>query len=65
MLSGHAFSGALRAHILTSSALIGVLMDTHGTLENIDKVQLEKLYRSHLNQDQSATEVAEEECVKQ
>ena len=36
MLSGHAFYCALRAHILTSAALFGILMGTPGTLESID-----------------------------
>lgn len=64
MLTGHAFSRALRAHIITSSALIGVLMGSPGTLDNIDKDQLENLYRSLLNQEQKANNVAEEECLK-
>ena len=33
MQSGHAFSRSLRAHILTASALIGVLMGLLGTLD--------------------------------
>ena len=65
MLSGHAFSRALRAHILTSAALIGVLMGTPGTLDNIDKDRLVSLYQSLLNQEKNATDVSEEECVKQ
>ena len=65
MLSGHAFSRSLRAHILTSSALIGVLLGTPGTLDRIDKDQLEALHRSLLNQDRKAVDVAEEECIKQ
>ncbi len=65
MLSGHAFSRALRAHILTSAALIGVLMGTPGTLDNIDKDSLVSLYQSLLNQEKNATDVSEEDSVKQ
>ena len=65
MLSGHAFSRALRAHILTSAALIGVLMDTSNTLDKINEDLLENLYKALLNHERNATDVAEEECVKQ
>jgi hypothetical protein len=64
MLSGHAFSRALRAHILTLAALIGVLMDTPGTLDSIDKQHLGNLYTALLQQEQNATDIAEDECVK-
>ena len=63
MLSGHAFSRSVHAHILTSSALIGVLMGTPDILDRIDKDQLESLYRSLLNQDMEASDVAEDECI--
>ena len=65
MLSGHAFSRALRAHILTSAALIGVLMDTSNTLDKMNKDLLENLYKALLNHERNATDVAEKECVKQ
>ena len=65
MLSGHAFSRALRAHILTSAALIGVLMNTPNTLDKINKDLLENLYKALLNHERNATDIAEEECVKQ
>lgn len=55
----------LRAHILTAAALIGVLMGKPGILDSIDKDHLENLYGALLNQDKKATDVAEEECVKQ
>ena len=64
MQSGHAFSRSLRAHILTASALIGVLMGPPGTLDSIDKDKLPNRYDALLNQDKKATDVAEEECVK-
>ena len=40
ILSGHAFSRSVRAHILTSSALNRVLMGTPDILDRIDKYQL-------------------------
>ena len=64
MQSGHAFARSLRAHILTASALIGVLMGPPGTLDSIDKDKLANRYDAILNQDKKATDVAEEECVK-
>ena len=59
MLSGHAFSRSVHAHILTSS----VLMGTPDILDRIDKDQLESLFRSLLNQDMEASDVAEDECI--
>ena len=64
MLSGHAFSRSVHAHILTSFAVIGVLMGTPDILDRIDKDQLESLYRSLLNQDKEAyNDIAEDECI--
>ena len=65
MLSRHAFSRSVRAHVLISSTLIGVLMGTPDILDRIDKDQLESLYRSLLNQDMEASDVAEDEYIKQ
>lgn len=65
MLTGHAFSRALRAHMLTSAALIGVLIGSPGTLDSIDKGHIEELYKALLNHDASPTEVAEEDCIRQ
>ena len=65
MLSGHAFSRAIRAHILTLSVLIGVLLGTSGTLDGIDKDHLANLYRALPNHDQNVADVADNECVKQ
>jgi len=65
MLYGYAFSRAIRAHILTLSVLIGVLLGTSGTLDGIDKDHLANLYRALLNHDQNVADVADNECVKQ
>ena len=59
MQSGHAFSPSLRAHILTSAALIGVLMGKPGVLDSIDKDHLANLYGALLNQDKKVTAVPE------
>lgn len=63
MLSGHAYSRALRAHIITSAAVIGVLIDTSNSLDNVDKDCLQKIYISLLRQEQNATTLAEETCI--
>ncbi|KAG0721809.1 Glutamine synthetase [Chionoecetes opilio] len=65
MLSGHAFSRALRAHFLSSAALISVLMDTTVTLDGVDKSHLENLHRTFLNHGRNAADVAEDEYIKQ
>ena len=44
MQSGHAFSPSLRAHILTSATLIGVLMGKPGILDSIHEDHLANLY---------------------
>ena len=46
MLTVHAFSCALRAHILTLAALICVLMETPGYMDSIDKYHLGNLYQA-------------------
>ena len=56
---------ALRAHILTLSAPIVLLLSTPGIFDSIDKDQLAILYRSLLNQDQTADDVIDNEYVKQ
>ena len=59
MQSGHAFSRSLLVHILTTAALIGMLMGKLGILDSIDKDHLANLYGALLNQDKKATDVAE------
>ena len=65
MLTGHAFSRALSTQILTLSAFIILLFSTPCILDNLDKDQLMTLYRSLLNQDQTADDVVDNEYVKQ
>lgn len=54
MLTGHAFSCA---HILTFTALICVLMEKPGCMDDIDKEHLGKM------QEQNATDIVDDECV--
>ena len=58
------FSRDQHAHFLTSAALVSVLMSAPGTLDGIDTDHLTHLYTALLNQEQNATDAAEEECVK-
>ena len=62
MLTGHAFSCALYANILTAVALI---METSGYIDNIDTDHSGNLYKALLNQDLNALDIAYAECTKQ
>ena len=50
MLSGHAFSRAIRAHILTLAAVVTVLTDTLSTLDDVDTDDLKNTYKHIFNQ---------------
>ena len=66
MLSGHAFSCALHAHILTSAAFICVLIKKicrHWP--NQTGLPWEPVQSHILNQEQNVADVTEEECIKQ
>ena len=64
MLSGHAFSRSLHAHILTSATLLIVLMSAPGALDSIDKDCIKDLYKALLNHEKKAPVVSEEEFVQ-
>ena len=64
MLSGHAFSRSLRAHIFTSAALLVVLMSAPGALDSIDKDRIQYLHKALLDHDKEAPAVSEEECIQ-
>ena len=52
MLIGHAFSRAVRAHILTLPALLHVLLEDADWESNIDKDSMTSLYQNTVKQDQ-------------
>ena len=67
MLTGHAFSRALRANILAGAALRCVLLETPGCMDNVNKDHLRNLYTTLLDKEQNSTDntdIAEEECIK-
>ena len=61
MLSGHAFSRALRAHILTLVAIITVVVDC--SLQTIDTESLRTSYKNIFSQEQKVDEVVGEESI--
>ncbi len=61
MLTGHAFSRAVRAHILTLLALISVLLEKSDWANQTDKEHLVNLYQDIVDQDEDATQVNEDE----
>ena len=66
MLTGHAFSQAVHAHILTLLALISVLLEKSDWAYQTDKEHLVNLYQDivelhlHIDQDEDATHVNED-----
>ena len=57
MLTGHAFSRAVRAHILTLPALLRVLVEDADWESNIDKDCMTSLYQDTVKQDQHSDTV--------
>ena len=65
MLNGHAFSRAVRAHILTLLALMCVLMEMSNWLNQTDKEHLESVYKGTIEQVEGAAFIQEHETVRQ
>ena len=63
MLSGHAFSLALRAHILTLVVLINVLIDDFASLDTIDIDHLKNLYSKIVKQEEKIEDVIEDSSM--
>ena len=57
MLSSHAFSQALRAHILTLVALINVLIDDFSSLNTIDIDHFKNIYSTIFKQEEKTENV--------
>ena len=67
MLTGHAFSRAFRANILAGAALMCVLLETPGCMDNVNKDHLRNLYTTLLDKEHNSAvnkDIAEEECIK-
>ena len=64
MMSGRAYSRALRVNFLTQVALLKILIQTPGCMDEIDKDRLCRLYKSLLGQEVQPEEIVKEECVK-
>ena len=66
MLTGHFFSRAVPAHILTLLALISVLLEKSDKQANqTDKEHLVNLYQDIVDQDEDATQVKEDETLRE
>lgn len=65
MLTGHAFSRAVRAHILTLLALIYVLLDKSDWESQTNKEHLVSLYQDTVDQDEDAAEIDEDESLQE
>ena len=64
MMSGHAYSRALRAHFLTQAALGEVLFKTANCLEGTDADELKTLYEDLIVRNKDPDEVVQDDCVK-
>lgn len=65
MLTGHAFSRAVRAHILTLLALIQVLLETADWGNQTNKNYLASLYQDAVDQDKGSVEIYEDETLRE
>ena len=65
MMSGHAYSRALRAHVTTQAALTQILLQSPNCLDGIDTDQLKALYEGLLVQKVDPDDVVDKQCVKQ
>ena len=63
MMSGHAYSRALRAHILTIEALTSLIMSFPEMLASIDMKRLETIYQELLDEKITVTDALGDETV--
>ena len=65
-LTGHAYARALRAHLISSAAIVSMLLETPGCMSeiNLDKLRMMHL-EALLKGDISTDSVVDEECVQQ
>ena len=65
MLTGHAYSRALRAHILSSAAISSVLLETPGCLTGVNIDRLQNIKEELLDSDGPSPNLSREECLQQ
>jgi hypothetical protein len=65
MMTGHAYARALRAHLLTSVAIMSNLLKAPGCLDEIDLTRLQAVHESLLNGQYLTANVEQEECIHQ
>ena len=65
MLTGHAYSRALRAHILSSAAISSVLLETPGCLTGVNIDRLQNIKEELLDSDGPSPSLSREECLQQ
>ena len=65
MMTGHAYARALRAHLLSSAAIVSKLLDQPECLSGVDLPHLKAIHKALLNGECPASSVEDEECVNQ
>ena len=65
MLTGHASARALRAHLISSAAIVSILLETPGCMSEINLDKLRIMHQGLLKGDISTDSVVNEECVQQ
>src|SRR6218665_1225534 len=68
MMTGHAYSRAVRAHLLTLAALDAMLLSAHEQLNEIDEDQGKRLYSLHallINIDCKNIDVLEDTAIRE
>ena len=60
MLSGHAYARALRAHLLSSAAIVSLVVNTPGCMSGIDVEHLNETFKGLLTGNASAEDVGDE-----
>ena len=64
MLTGHAYARALRAHLISSAAIVSILLETPGCMSEINLDKLCIMHQGLLKGDISTDSVVNEECVQ-
>ena len=65
MLTEHAYARAIRAHIISSAAIVSILLETPGCMSEINLDKLRIMHQGLLKGDISTNSVVNEECVQQ
>ena len=65
VLTGHVYAHALRAHLISSAAIISILLERPGCISEINLDKLRIMHQALLKGDISTDSVENEECVQQ